>query len=58
MHNFAQVANKVVELVMMKGGCDVCCTSEADRERMERIAAGLDQAASAVSNGDAEDSAV
>ena len=52
MHNFAQVANKVVELVMMKGGCDVCCTSEADRERMERIEAGLGQTNTAVTGGD------
>ena len=32
-----QVANKVVEMVMIHGGCDVCCVADADRERMERI---------------------
>jgi hypothetical protein len=37
-----QVANKVIELVMMQSGCDVCCTSEADRERMERVALKID----------------
>lgn len=30
------VANKVVEMLMMRGGCDVCCTTPADAERMAR----------------------
>ena len=41
----------MVELVMMKGGCDVCCTSEADRERMERIELSLAQMDTAITNG-------
>ena len=40
-----QVANKVMELVMMQSGCDVCCTSEADRERMERVTSRIDNEA-------------
>ncbi|PNH12945.1 hypothetical protein TSOC_000061 [Tetrabaena socialis] len=31
------VANKLVEMVMMRDGCDVCCTSPADRERIDRV---------------------
>lgn len=33
----AQVANKVSELLLMRQGVDVCCTSAADAERFERF---------------------
>lgn len=32
-----QVANKVVEMLMMRSGIDVCCTSDDDVQRMERV---------------------
>jgi len=32
-----EVANKVAELLMVNQGCDVCCRSDDDRERTERI---------------------
>jgi len=32
-----QVANKVVEMLMMRSGIDVCCTSDEDVQRMERF---------------------
>ncbi|KAG2446490.1 hypothetical protein HYH02_008481 [Chlamydomonas schloesseri] len=32
-----EVSNKLSETVMLKDGCDVCCISAADRERIERI---------------------
>ncbi|PNW76099.1 hypothetical protein CHLRE_12g547850v5 [Chlamydomonas reinhardtii] len=32
-----EVSNKLSETVMLKDGCDVCCTSAADRERIERV---------------------
>lgn len=35
------VANKSVELLMLRGGCDVCCTSEADRSAIQRYEAQL-----------------
>mmetsp|Transcript_6286 Transcript_6286/g.13831 ORF Transcript_6286/g.13831 Transcript_6286/m.13831 type:complete len:203 (-) Transcript_6286:529-1137(-) len=37
-----EVSNKVVELVMMRSGCDVCCTSPADKERMTRVSVDLE----------------
>ncbi|GBF97236.1 hypothetical protein Rsub_09927 [Raphidocelis subcapitata] len=33
------VANKVVEMLMMREGTDVCCTTDADRERLDRLSA-------------------
>ena len=33
--NAFEVANKTVELVMMRDGHDVCCTSERDRGRVQ-----------------------
>lgn len=32
-----EVANKVIEMLMMDIGTDVCCTSEEDKERMGRV---------------------
>ncbi|KXZ53247.1 TTL5 protein [Gonium pectorale] len=32
-----EVSNKLCETVMLRDGCDVCCTSEQDRERIERV---------------------
>ncbi|EFJ42491.1 hypothetical protein VOLCADRAFT_107181 [Volvox carteri f. nagariensis] len=32
-----EVSNKLVETVMLRDGCDVCCTSQADRDRIQRI---------------------
>lgn len=34
--NAFEVANKSLELLMLRQGCDVCCTSEADREAVRR----------------------
>ena len=34
--NTFEVANKSLELLMLRAGCDVCCTSEAGREAMRR----------------------
>jgi hypothetical protein len=33
----AQVSNKVVEVLMMRGGINVCCTSDEDVQRLERF---------------------
>ena len=33
-----QVSNKVVEMLMMRSGIDVCCTSDEDVQRMQRLA--------------------
>eukprot|EP00197_Chlamydomonas_leiostraca_P005342 CAMPEP_0202861580 /NCGR_PEP_ID=MMETSP1391-20130828/2933_1 /ASSEMBLY_ACC=CAM_ASM_000867 /TAXON_ID=1034604 /ORGANISM="Chlamydomonas leiostraca, Strain SAG 11-49" /LENGTH=213 /DNA_ID=CAMNT_0049540995 /DNA_START=11 /DNA_END=652 /DNA_ORIENTATION=- len=35
--NGFEVANKVSELLMLRAGCDVCCTSVDDRERVLRV---------------------
>lgn len=35
--NAFEVANKVVEMLMMRSGIDVCCTSDEDVQRMERF---------------------
>lgn len=35
--SYAQVANKVVEMLMMRSGIDVCCTSDEDVQRLERL---------------------
>ena len=32
---------RVVEMLMLRQGCEVCCTSEADRTALERYAAQL-----------------
>lgn len=32
-----QVSNKVVEMLMMRSGIDVCCTSDEDVQRMQRL---------------------
>lgn len=34
---YPQVANKVAELLMVNEGCDVCCRSPEDVERIERL---------------------
>jgi len=34
--NGFEVANKVIELLMLRQGCDVCCTSESDRNAIDR----------------------
>lgn len=31
-----EVANKVVEMLMMRAGVDVCCTTDEDAARLER----------------------
>ncbi|KAL4451818.1 hypothetical protein ABPG75_007480 [Micractinium tetrahymenae] len=36
-----EVANKVVELLMLRSGCDVCCTTDADRSAISRYEAQL-----------------
>jgi len=38
--NAFEVANKSAEALMLRAGCEVCCTSEADREMVAR---SLDQ---------------
>lgn len=35
--NAFDVANKVVELLMLDMGTDVCCTSDADHARLQRV---------------------
>jgi hypothetical protein len=35
--SYTQVANKVVEMLMMRSGIDVCCTSDEDVQRLERL---------------------
>lgn len=35
--NAFDVSNKVIELLMMDMGTDVCCTSDADRARLETV---------------------
>lgn len=35
--NAFDVANKVVELLMLDMGTDVCCTSDADYARLARV---------------------
>lgn len=45
--NAFDVANKVVEVLMLRAGCDVCCTSDDDRERVQRHRQPADAAASA-----------
>lgn len=37
----SQVANKCVELLMLRQGYDVCCTSHSDRTAIERYEAQL-----------------
>jgi hypothetical protein len=37
------VANKVVEMLMMRSGTDVCCTRPEDCDRLERYTAGQQQ---------------
>lgn len=32
-----EVANKVVEMLMMRSGVDVCCTTDEDAARLERF---------------------
>ncbi|KAG2486499.1 hypothetical protein HYH03_014801 [Edaphochlamys debaryana] len=39
-----EVSNKLVETVMLKDGCNVCCTSDADRERIQRVNAMMSSA--------------
>lgn len=36
-----EVSNKVVELLMLRDGCDVCCTSDSDRTAIARFEAQL-----------------
>lgn len=36
-----QVSNKCVELLMLRQGCDVCCTSDSDRTAIQRFEAQL-----------------
>lgn len=47
--NAFDVTNKASELLMLRAGCDVCCTSEADRTAISRYEAQLaaEKAASA-----------
>lgn len=40
-HSRPNCMMKVVELVMMRAGCDVCCTSDSDKERMDRVSLEL-----------------
>lgn len=35
--NAFEVANKVVEMLMMRSGVDVCCTTDEDAARIERF---------------------
>jgi hypothetical protein len=35
--NAFEVANKVVEMLMMRGGVDVCCTTDEDAARLARF---------------------
>ena len=44
-----EVSNKVVELYMLRSGCDVCCTSDSDRTAITRWEAQL--AAKAAADG-------
>lgn len=39
--NAFDVANKVLELLMMEMGTDVCCTSDADYARLQRVKESL-----------------
>ncbi|GLC56887.1 hypothetical protein PLESTB_001159900 [Pleodorina starrii] len=32
-----EVSNKLVETVMLRDGCDVCCTSPSDKDRIQRV---------------------
>lgn len=41
-----EVSNKVVELLMLRSGCDVCCTTDADRSAISRYEAQLEAEAS------------
>lgn len=41
--NAFEVGNKVVEMLMMRSGVDVCCTTEDDAARMQRFAASQDE---------------
>lgn len=34
--NAFEVSNKVVELLMLRAGCEVCCTSPQDRSAIQR----------------------
>jgi hypothetical protein len=36
-----EVGNKVSELLMLRQGCDVCCTSEEDKARFVRVDAAM-----------------
>jgi hypothetical protein len=36
-----EVGNKVSELLMLRHGCDVCCTSEEDKARFVRVDAAI-----------------
>jgi hypothetical protein len=36
-----QVSNKVVELLMLRDGVDVCCTSEEDKTLLDRYSKHL-----------------
>lgn len=38
-----EVSNKVMEMVMMRSGCEVCCTSPGDKERLMRVSQELEQ---------------
>lgn len=35
--NAFEVSNKVVEMLMMRSGVDVCCTTDTDAARIERF---------------------
>ncbi|WIA18077.1 hypothetical protein OEZ85_009558 [Tetradesmus obliquus] len=41
--NAFEVGNKVVEMLMMREGVDVCCTSDEDAARIERYASSQQQ---------------
>lgn len=42
----AQLPPQVVELLMLRSGCDVCCTTDADRSAISRYEAQLEAEAS------------
>ncbi len=39
--NAFDVSNKVMELIMLRNGCEVCCTSDEDRSAIRRYEASL-----------------